>query len=196
MSTESIQVIATVVTLSLVALGVAFGALQLRQETLARRLQGISALFADIWPAGAATAAYSISSLPPSFEGEELTELQRGQVLSLNSHFGRVGYLLWQGLVKEEEILLYPPFGTLVVDLWARSEPYLRNTAVGSSNLANIGFWWEYLAARAQSYWEKHGGRHIKDTLAFTPRAEAMYRILDEAHAQRPGRMTAAPTEA
>ena len=41
MSTESIQLFATLATMALIAVGVIFAALQVREEALARRLQVI-----------------------------------------------------------------------------------------------------------------------------------------------------------
>lgn len=109
MSTDSIQTLATVATMALVALGVTFAALQVREEALARRLQANTALFADLWPPEAARATFVLGVLPAEFKGEDLTEEQRQSVTVAVYHYNRVGYLLWRGLVKDEELLLYPP---------------------------------------------------------------------------------------
>ena len=86
--------------------------------------------------------------------------------------------------------------GPVAVDLWARVAPDLRSIAVGSTNVSHIGYWWEYLASRSQAYWEKEGGRHIKEMPVFIPRPEAMYRILEDAHGQRLGSQIPGPMEA
>ncbi|PZC46178.1 MAG: hypothetical protein C1O27_002155 [Chloroflexi bacterium] len=195
MSTESIQLFATLATMALIAVGVIFAALQVREEALARRLQATTAVFADLWPPEAARASLSLAVFPPALEWKELTEEQRRNIATLGYHYNRVGYLLWRGLVKEEEILLYPPMGPLAVDLWARLSPYLQSLSIGATNVAHIAHWWEYLAWRAQRYWEQEGGRHIKETPVFTPRPEHVYRIFEEAHAQREGNQIPVPME-
>ena len=191
-----IQTIATLATALIVATGVTFAALQLRQETLARRLQGISSIFADLWPPEAARASFSLSVLPPALEWKELNEEQRRNIATLGYHYNRVGYLLWRGLVKEEEILLYPPLGPLAVHLWARLSPYLQSLSVGATNFSHIAHWWEYLAWRAQSYWEQQGGRHITEIPVFTPQPAVIFKVFEDAHAQRPGSEMAATAEA
>jgi hypothetical protein len=194
MSTESIQLLATWATMSLIALGVIFAALQVREEALARRLQATTALLADVWPPEAARASFSLGILPVGFAGDDLTEEQRQDIVIVTYHYNRVGFLLWRGLVKEEDILLYPPVGPVALDLWARVSPYLRSLSVGGTNVAHVAFWWEYLASRPQIYWEQQGGCYIQETPVFTPRPEDLYRILEEAQARRPVGQMPLPT--
>jgi len=49
MSSETIQLVTTLATIAVVAIGITFATVQVRQEVLARRLQNKSAIFSEIW---------------------------------------------------------------------------------------------------------------------------------------------------
>ena len=177
---EWIQLVAIVGTFTVVAVGVVFAALQLREEVHARRLQAISSLFAEVWPPEAAAASFEVLSLPADFKPEELTPEQEANIRMLLAYYNRVGYLLWQGLVKKHEILLYPAFGPIAVEIWVKTRQVMLNFLVARSS------WFDYLVGQTQEYWKEQGGRQIAQIPVFEPDIEGLTRVVEEAQARRP----------
>ena len=184
MSAETIQTIATLATLTIVAVGVTFAALQVRQETLARRLQAISAIWSEVWPDAASRALRVLQDLPDGFEDAAMTPEQADALRTLYRHYNRMGFLLQAGLVKERDILGYPPFGILAAENWAKFKPYLDRYPWGGT--PGFSVHWEYLAIRAKAYWEHRGREWLASMPHYRGEAGALYKDLDEAMALRP----------
>lgn len=83
MSNELLQTIAAITTLVVIVIGVTVAISELRQEVLARRLQGLSALFAEVWPEEASKAAFAVASVGPGFDDADITPEQRGAAFVL-----------------------------------------------------------------------------------------------------------------
>jgi hypothetical protein len=155
MSSEMIQIAVAVATLVVIVVGVTVAFIELRQEVLARRLQGMSALFAEIWPEQMSSATWVL--LLNVKRDEELTPEQVDLLPVVVSHYNRLGFLLYQGLVKDREVLGYPPFGILAAELFSLMREHLVKTTFLDSNMRENAIWWEYLALRANAYWESDG---------------------------------------
>ena len=160
MSNELLQTVAAITTLVVIVIGVTVAIVELRQEVLARRLQGVSALFSQVWPEEVSRAAFSLfTALNPDFDDADVSPDQRREMILLMAHYNRLGFLLKQGLVKEDEILGYPPFGILAAEQWAMYGGYLRRLEAPSlkTNFGDQAIWWEYLALQAEAYWNRKG---------------------------------------
>ena len=189
MSTETLQITATLATLIIVAVGVTFAALQVRQETLARRLQGMSALFAEVWPEEASQAAYTLRNVQPGFDDAEMSPELTQALLTLMSHYNRVGFLLQKGLVNEKEILGYPPFGIIAADMWALFEGFLGRLNAGAgfpTPFRHLAIYWEHLAVRAKAYWEREGRAWTANEPYYTAEPGTLMSELNAAAALRP----------
>ena len=68
-TSEWLQVIAGFGTFFVVLIGVAFGGMELRQEARARRLQGISSLFSEVFPNGMLAMIQTVRQLPDDWDG-------------------------------------------------------------------------------------------------------------------------------
>lgn len=167
MSSESIQTVAALATLLVIVVGVTVAVVELRQEVLARRLQGVSALFSEVWNPDVSRAAFGIIlNVKPGFADSDLTPEQVQFVPRLMAGYNRLGFLMHQGLVKEREVLAYPPFGILAAELFALLRDYMDRVPVWDSNLREQAVWWEYLAGRGEAYWT----RHARAMMAGVPR--------------------------
>lgn len=123
MSNEVVQTTVAAATLVVIVVGVTIAVVELRQEVLARRLQAVSALFSEAWTPDVARAAFSIhlDERDPKEDAEEaLTDEQARSVPMLLAAYNRLGFLLHQGLLKEREVLGYPPFGILSSELFSK----------------------------------------------------------------------------
>ena len=190
MSTETIQITATLATLMIVAVGVTFAALQVRQETLARRLQAMSAVWAEFWPPEASDALGILQRVPDTFDDADLTAEQVAAVRTIGRHYTRLGYLLHAGHLKQREILGYPPFGILAADLWAKYNGFLSRAPLGFTSTSASSFFahWEYLAIEAKAYWEREGRERTTAIPHYDGETGALSRELATAIALRPTR--------
>lgn len=184
MSSETLQLIATLATLAVVAVGVTFAALQVRQETLARRLQAISAMWAEVWPDEASRALRVLLGVPNGFDDADMTTERTDALRTVVRHYSRVGFLLQAGLVKEREILGYPPFGFIAAETWAKFRGHLETIAPGPTRGAALHF--EYLAIRAKAYWERYGREWVASVASYHGEPGALFKELDDAMALRP----------
>ena len=169
---------ATLVGLIVVALGAAFAGQQLRQESRPRRLQALVALYADVWPIEAARASQTLSSLPDDFDYAQLGADQRGAVGEVVHRYNRLGYLLRLGLVRDEDLFRFYPFGSLVITSWEKLKRFVRTgggiSTIGHGTLPGEGLYFEFLAARAQRYVLEHGDVEFGGLPTFDPDLEAV----------------------
>ncbi len=122
--------------------------------------------------------------VPEGFDDADMTPERADALRTVFRHYNRVGFLLQGRLVKEREILGYPPFGFLAAELWAKFERQM--TAPGLVRGSSVH--WEYLAIRAKAYWERHGREWIASMPRYRGEAGALFKELDEAMALRPSR--------
>jgi hypothetical protein len=151
MSNDIVLTAVGIATLVVIVVGVTVAVVELRQEVLARRLQGMSALFSEIWPESMSTAVWNLMlGATPEPANADMTVVV--------SHYNRLGFLLHQGLVKESEILGYPPFGIVAAEMFAMLKEHMDNTPTfQDTTLRENSVWWEYLAIQAKAYWETTG---------------------------------------
>lgn len=188
MSNELLQTIVAVTTLVVIVGGVTVAISELRQEVLARRLQGVSALFSQIWPEEVSRAIFLlIMGLKPDFEDADVTQEQRSAIVLVMAHYNRLGFLLRQGLVKEKEILAYPPFGILAAELWKMFSGYLSRLEVPllQTNIGDQAIWWEYLALRGEAYWRKEGRALTANVARYKTESMALMNDWNAAMAER-----------
>ena len=186
MSSELLQTAVAIATLVVIVVGVTVAIVELRQEVLARRLQGISALFSAVWPEEARKAAFDVAALEPGFDDADVTPELRGAVMTLLAHYDRVGFLLHQGLVKEREILAFPAFGVFAAEYWLLVSEYLGRVAWMGTDSRKLGTWWEYLALRADAYWHKEGRAVTASAGIYSAPQFSLMNDMNAAMAERP----------
>ena len=87
MSSETLQITATLATLIIVTIGVTFAALQVRQEALTRHLQAVSAPWAEIWPPEASQAYPLLQRVPARFYDAEMTDELIVAIRTVGRHY-------------------------------------------------------------------------------------------------------------
>ncbi len=184
-TSEWLQVIAGFGTFFVVVIGVAFGGMELRQEARARRLQGISSLFSEVFPNGMLAMTQTVRQLPDGWDPVSLTDEQTQSILSLTTAYNRLGFYLHAGLVTEKEVFEFTPFGIPLVSVWAKVSPIVNNPQLAYTGRHSGPFWFEYLAHRAQDYWLKNKGKHIANEPIFMPDVGAMEAVMQQAQAAR-----------
>ena len=141
-----------------------------------------------------------MNTLADNFDYLSLSDEQRRAVDEIRFRFNRLGYMLRTGLVREEDIFPFAPFGIGALMIWEKLKHTLRipggysddstlwGTAAERSALpvgwpAAIHF--EYLASRAQRYVLDHGEAEIGSIPRFDADLEALRAMRNRAQAAR-----------
>ena len=172
---------ATLAGLVVVSLGAVFAGQQLLRESRARRLQAVVALYADVWPMEANRVAQIVQGLPDDFDHDQLGPDEREAVHEIAHRFNRLGYLLRAGLVRDEDIFPFYPFGMGAIRHWEKLKHVVRRGGVGTpaeTGRAAIpgggASLFEYLASRAQRYVLEHGEGELSSIAIFDADVEAV----------------------
>lgn len=129
--------------------GAIIGLYQLRVSTKARRLQALASIYQQLRPKEVLEVEQDLlHDSTPAISGEELTRNDGRKIDSVIYSYQRLGYLLHEGLVTEEELL--PMVGWESIVLWEKLKGYIRNQLRHDDPYARAHF--EYLASKSSDY--------------------------------------------
>ena len=144
---------ATLITASSIFLGTLFGLYQLRISAQARRLQALASIYQQLRPKEVIEIEQDLLHNPS--DRLILSELTENEIRKINTviySYQRLGYLLYQGLVTEKEIL--PMVGWESIILWEKLKEFIRDQVREDVPHARAHF--EFLASKSSKYIEKN----------------------------------------
>jgi hypothetical protein len=129
--------------------GTVLGVYQLRVSAKARRLQALASIYQQLRPQEVVENEQVLLHDPqPAIRAEELTQNDARKIDAVIYSYQRLGYLLHQGLVTEQELL--PMVGWESILLWEKLKNYIRNEVRQDVPHARAHF--EYLASKSNDY--------------------------------------------
>ena len=129
--------------------GAIVGIYQLRVSTNARRLQALASIYQQFRPKEVIEVEQDLLHDPATvISAEGLTKNDARKIDSVIYSYQRLGYLLHQGLVTEQELL--PMVGWESILLWEKLKGYIRQQVRHDIPHARAHF--EYLASKSNDY--------------------------------------------
>ena len=129
--------------------GAIVGIYQLRVSTKARRLQALASIYQQLRPKEVIEIEQDLlHDSPTVLIAEDMTKNDIRKIDSVIYSYQRLGYLLHQGLVTEQELL--PMVGWESILLWEKLKSYIREQVRHDVPHARAHF--EYLASKSNDY--------------------------------------------
>ena len=137
---------------------------QLRVSAKARRLQALASIYQQLRPQEIIEVEQHL--LHDRTSEVSTADLTTNNTLKINRviySYQRLGYLLYQGLVTEQELL--PMVGWESILLWEKLKGYIREQL--RQDVPNARTHFEYLAAKSNDYIRNNRGLVIPQSIGF-----------------------------
>ena len=144
--------------------GTILGVYQLRIGAKARRLQALTSIYQQLRPREVIEVEQDLLHDPiTTIRVGDLTKNDTRKINAVIYSYQRLGYLLYQGLVTEQELL--PMVGWESILLWEKLKGYIREQL--RQDVPNARTHFEYLAAKSNDYIKNNHRLVIPQSMGF-----------------------------
>ena len=155
--------------------GTILGVYQLRVSAKARRLQALASIYQQLRPSEVIEVEQDLLHDPTTvISVGDLTKNDTRKINAVIYSYQRLGYLLYQGLVTEEELL--PMVGWESILLWEKLKTYVRTQVRQDVPHARAHF--EYLASKSNDYIKSNPRLVIPQVIGFNADMNELRRII------------------
>ena len=155
--------------------GTTLGVYQLRVSAKARRLQALASIYQQLRPREVIEVEQDLLHDPTTvISAEDLTKNDTRKINAVIYSYQRLGYLLYQGLVTEQELL--PMVGWESILLWEKLKGYIRNQLRQDVPHARAHF--EYLASKSSDYIKNNPRLVIPQIIGFNADMNELHSII------------------
>ena len=144
--------------------GTILGVYQLRASAKARRLQALASIYQQLRPREVIEIEQDLlHDSSTVISAADLTKNDIRKIDAVIYSYQRLGYLLYEGLVTEQELL--PMVGLESILLWEKLKDYIRTEVRQDVPHARAHF--EYLASKSNDYIKKNPRLVIPEIIGF-----------------------------
>ena len=155
--------------------GTILGVYQLRVSAKARRLQALASIYQQLRPSEVIEVEQDLLHDPTTvISVGDLTKNDTRKINAVIYSYQRLGYLLYQGLVTEQELL--PMVGWESILLWEKLKTYVRTQVRQDVPHARAHF--EYLASKSNDYIKSNPRFVIPQVIGFNADMNELRRII------------------
>ena len=155
--------------------GTILGVYQLRVSAKARRLQALAAIYQQLRPSEVIEIEQDLLHDPTTvINVGDLTKNDTRKINAVIYSYQRLGYLLYQGLVTEQELL--PMVGWESILLWEKLKGYIRKQLRQDVPHARAHF--EYLASKSSDYIKNNPRLVIPNIIGFNADMNELHSII------------------
>jgi len=163
----------------LLVTGTILGVYQLRVSAKARRLQALASIYQQLRPREVIEAEQDLlHDHSARIDMENLSKNDIRRIDAVIYSYQRLGYLLHQGLVTDQELL--PMVGWESILLWEKLKSYIQNQVRKDVPHARAHF--EYLASRCNDYIKNNPQLVIPQVIGFNADMNELRKIIDSKH--------------